>query len=366
MDWSSTAGRPEEAVEAFRRAIAIDPDDAEHYNNLGNVLKDIGPHDEAIKVLQHAMAIDPAYASPHNNLAIVLMNMGQLDESLKTYRRAVELDPANPSNHSNLVFSLHYLHGNDGAVTLAEVRRWNSIHAEPLRKNLTPHSNSRDPNRRLRIGYISNDFREHSVSRFLQPLFQNHNHEQFEIIGYSDAWSPDSMTALLKASTDQWHEILGKSDQAVAEMIRGHNIDILVDLMGHTARNRLLVFAHKPAPVQISYLGYPGTTGLTTIDYRLTDVLADPPGLTDPFHSEALLRLPTTNWCFAPLENLPDVGPLPASQGRPICFASFNRLAKLCATHIGFVGRNASRNPKFAPAPQRPFLERTDGSRSVP
>ena len=325
----NNAGRPAEAVDAFRRAIASDPNEAEHYNNLGNVLKDIGPNDEAIKVLQRAMAIDPGYALPHNNLAIVLMNMGQLEESLETYRRAVELDPSSVSSHSNLVFSLHYLHGNDGAATLAEARRWGSRHGEPLRKLIAAHSNGRDLDRRLRIAYISNDFREHSVSRFLEPLFQNHDHERFEIVGYSDAWRPDSTTNLLSACADQWHDILGKSDESVAELIRGHGIDILVDLMGHTARNRLLVFARKPAPVQISYLGYPGTTGLATMDYRLTDGLADPPGLTDGFYSEKLLRLPKTNWCFAPLANTPEVGPLPASQGGPIIFGSFNRLAKI-------------------------------------
>ncbi|MGD0464989.1 MAG: tetratricopeptide repeat protein [Tepidisphaeraceae bacterium] len=324
-----SAGRPEEAVDAFRRAIASDPNDAEIYNNLGNVLKDIGPHEEAIEVLQRAMAIDPKYASPYNNLAIVLMNMGRIEESLETYRRAVDLDPSNASIHSNLVLSLHYLHGNDGAATLSEARRWNSRHGEPLRKTIAPHANSRDPDRRLRIGHISNDFREHSVSRFLQPLFQNHDHERCEIVGYSDVWSPDSHTALLRGCANQWHDIIGKSDESVAEMIRGHGIDILVDLMGHTARNRLLVFARKPAPVQISYLGYPGTTGLATMDYRLTDALADPPRLTEAFHCETLIRLAKTNWCFAPLANLPDVGPLPASQGQPICFGSFNRLAKL-------------------------------------
>jgi protein O-GlcNAc transferase len=323
------AGRPEEAVDAFRRAIANDPDDAEPYNNLGNVLKDIGPNHEAIEVLQRAMVIDPGYASPHNNLAIVLMNMGRIEEGLETYRRAVDLDPSSASNHSNLVLSFHYLDGDDGVATLAEARRWDARHAKPLRKEIAPHANSRDPERRLRIGYVSSDFREHSVSRFLEPLFQNHDHERFEIVGYCDVLHPDSTTALLRGCADRWYDIVGKSDESVAEMIRGHEIDILVDLTGHTARNRLLVFARKPAPVQISYLGHPGTTGLGTMDYRLTDVLADPPGLTDPFHSEKLLRLPKTGWCFALPVNTPEVGPLPASQGRPICFGSFNRLAKI-------------------------------------
>jgi protein O-GlcNAc transferase len=323
------AGRPEEAVDAFRRAIVSDPNDAEHYNNLGNVLKDIGPNDEAVAVLQRAMAIKPGYASPHNNLAIVLSNMGRIEESLAEYRRAVELEPSSPSNHSNLLLSLHYLHGDDGAATFAEARRWDARHGEPLRKLIAPHGNDRDPRRRLRVGYISSDFREHSVAKFVEPLFGNHDHERFEIVGYSDVWHTDSTTAMLRGFADQWHEIVGKSDEAVAEMIRGDGIDILVDLTGHTARNRLLVFARKLAPVQISYLGHPGTTGLAAMDYRLTDGLADPVGMTEGFHSESLVRLAKTNWCFAEPVGVPDVGPLPVIERGAICFGSFNRLTKL-------------------------------------
>jgi protein O-GlcNAc transferase len=322
------AGRPVEAVDAFRRAIASDPN-AEHYNNLGNVLKDIGPNDEAMAALQRAVAIEPGYASPHNNLAIVLMNMGRIEESLAEYRRAVELEPGSPSNHSNLVLSLHYLIGDDGAATFAEARRWDARHGEPLQKSILPHGNNRDMNRKLRVGYVSSDFREHSVSKFLEPLFRNHDHERFEIFGYSDVWHTDSTTAMLRGFANQWREIVGKSDEAVAEMIRGDGIDILVDLTGHTARNRLPVFARKPAPVQISYLGHPGTTGLTAMDYRLTDGLADPVGATEGFHSESLVRLPKTNWCFAEPRGVPEVGPLPASESGAICFGSFNRLAKL-------------------------------------
>jgi predicted O-linked N-acetylglucosamine transferase (SPINDLY family) len=322
-------GRPEEAVDAFRRAIASDPNDAEHYNNLGNVLKDIGPNEEAIAALQHAMSIKPGYASPHNNLAIVLMNMGRIEEGLAEYRQAVELEPTSPSNHSNLVLSLHYLHGDDGAMTFAEARRWDTRHAQPLRKSISPHGNNRDPQRKLRIGYVSSDFREHSVSKFLEPLLRNHNHERSEIFAYSDVWHTDATTTILRGFTDQWHEIVGKSDEAVTELIRGHGIDILVDLTGHTAHNRLQVFARKPAPVQVSYLGHPGTTGLSAIDYRLTDGLADPAGATEAFHSERLARLPKTNWCFAEPQGVPEVSDLPARESGAICFGSFNRLAKL-------------------------------------
>jgi len=323
-----TAGLTEKAVDAFRQAIAVDPDYFEAFNNLGNTLNHLNRHGEAIEVLHRAMAINPQSASAHNRLAIALMNMGRLDEGLEAYRRAVDLDPGGAAIHCNLVFCLQYLHGNEGTVTLAEARRWSSCHAEPLRKAIAAHGNSRDPDRRLHIGYVSSDFREHSVSRFLQALLENHDHGNFEIVCYGDVRDPDSTTALLRACADEWHEIIGTTDESLAEMIRGHGIDILVDLMGFTAGNRLLVFARKPAPIQISYLGHPGSTGLATMDYRLTDAVADPPGRTEAFFTEALLRLPRTNWCFAPPANVPDVGPPPVSQGHPLCFGSFNKIAK--------------------------------------
>jgi predicted O-linked N-acetylglucosamine transferase (SPINDLY family) len=323
-----TAAQHEEAVAAFRRAIEIDPKFTEAFNNLGNTLNMLNRHGEAIEILQRAMAINPNLASIHNSMAIVMINMGRLDEGIESFRRAVELDPRDSLVQCNLVFCAHYLHGDKGALTLAEAQRWDSRHAEPLRKEIAPHANSRDPNRRLRIGYVSNDFRDHSVSRFLQPLLQNHDHRNFEIICYSDVRHPDPTTTLLRGCADQWHEVMNMTDESLVETIRGHGIDILIDLMGFTSRNRMLAFARKPAPIQISYLGHPGTTGLATMDYRLTDSLSDPLGMTEEFYSETLLRLPRTNWCFTPPPNVPEVVPPPVSRGQPLCFGSFNKYAK--------------------------------------
>jgi len=327
----STAKHSEEAVGFFRQAIAIDADFFAAYNNLGNTLNLLNRHEEAIEVFQRAMAINPKVAAAHNGLAQALMNIGRLDEGLETLRRAVDLDPGDSEIRGNMVYGMQYLHGSDGAVALAEARGWDSRHAEPLRKAIAPYGNSRDPERRLRIGYVSADFREHSVSRFLESLFQNHDHGNFEIVCYSDVRNADSTTALLRDCADQWHEIASVRDESLAEMIRGHGIDILVDLMGFTARNRLLVFARKPAPIQITYLGYPGTTGLATMDYRLTDEVADPPGTTEDFYTEKLLRLPRTNWCYAPPAGVPEVAPPPFAQGQPFCFASFNKFTKATA-----------------------------------
>jgi predicted O-linked N-acetylglucosamine transferase (SPINDLY family) len=322
------AKRPDDAINAFREAIALDPKYVDALVNLGNTFNMLNRFGEAREVLERAVTINPKSAPAQNSLAIVVTNMGHLQEGIEAYRRSIDLDPRNALIHCNLVFGLQYLHGNDGTLSLMEARQWDSTHAAPLRKRIAPHANSRDPDRRLRIGYVSNDFREHSVSRFLRPLFQNHNHANFEIVCYSDARHPDSTTEALRACADQWHQTTILSDGPLAEMIRGHGIDILVELMGYTARNRLLVFARKPAPVQISWLGYAGTTGLEAIDYRLTDGWADPPGMTEAFYSEKLLRLPKTNWCFAPPTDLPDVAPTPVSTGRSFCFGSFNKAAK--------------------------------------
>ena len=325
----TVTGRYEEAADAFRHAIAVDPDCAEAYNNLGKTLKDQGRMEQAMEVLPRAMALNPKFALACNNLAIVLTDIGQLEKGLETFRRAIDLDPGNALIHSNLVFCLQYLHGNDGALLLNEARRWDSRHGEPLRKNIAPHANNRETGRGLRIGYISCDFRDHVVSRFLYRLFQNHDHQQYEIRCYCDVPYPDRVTESLKACVDGWHDIVNMPDAGVAEMIRGHGVDILVDLTGHTTGSRLLALARKPAPIQISYLGHPGTTGLATIDYRLTDGLADPPGRTEAFYTETLLRLPRTNWCYAPPDDLPEVAAPPVSQGHPLCFGSFNKLSKV-------------------------------------
>src|SRR5208282_709357 len=172
--------------------------------------------------------------------------------------------------HSNLVYSLHFHSAYDAAAIAEEYRRWNREHAESLNKFIRPHGNDRDPDRRLRIGYVSPDFKSHAVGRNLLPLFRHHDHKQFGIICYSHVLRPDALTRLLREKTDVWRNIVGRSDDQVAEQIRQDRIDILVDLALHTGDNRLLVFGYKPAPVQVSYLGYPGSTGLSTMDYRLS------------------------------------------------------------------------------------------------
>ncbi len=160
--------------------------------------------------------------------------------------------------------------------------------------------------------------------------------------------NPDGVTESLRACVDGWHDIGNMSDAQVAEMIRGHGVDILVDLSGHTTGSHLLILARKPAPIQISYLGYPGTTGLPTIDYRMTDAMADPVRMTEDFYTEQLVRLPRTNWCYATPDHLPEVAAGPASKGKDVCFGSFNKLAKVSGADIRFVGWNSERGWRLA------------------
>jgi protein O-GlcNAc transferase len=314
------------SVAACQQAIALNPNFAAAYSNLGNVLRDMGQADEAIAACEKALALNPNLPEAHNNLGNSLQDKGQLDEGIARYRQAIALWPEYAESHSNLVFALHYHPGYDPQAITEEHRAWSRQHAEPLRQFIRPHENYREANRTLRVGYVSADFRDHAVSRFLLPLFRHHDHEANQIICYSDVQNEDAVTDGLRACTDDWRRIVGMSDEGVAKMIRDDQIDILVDLAGHTMGNRLRVFARRPAPVQVAYLGYPGTTGLPEIDYRLSDPFADPPGQTEFLHSEKLWRLPVCNWCYDEPEEAPEVRS--SRMDGPICFGSFNKLAK--------------------------------------
>ncbi len=271
--------------------------------------------------------------------------MRQLDEAIAAYRQAVALKPDFVKAHSNLVFTLHYHPGYEAQTIAEEHRRWDRQHAEPLRQFMLPHVNDRNSDRRLRIGYVSPDFRDHAVGRFLLPLLAHQDRQHFEVYAYSQVRVHDAMTELFRSQVNQWRSTVSLSDEQLAGLVRQDQIDILVDLAGHSAGGRLLVFARKPAPVQITWLGYPNSTGLNTMDYRITDAFADPPGLGDALYSEQLVRLPQTNWVYHPPENgppprpgsarAPDRRPLVA----PVTFGCFNNFAKVTDPMLVLWGR---------------------------
>ena len=322
-------GQLEEAIAAYRRAIELKPDLAESHNNLGFTLRDQGRLDEAIAASRQAIQLRPDYAEAHNNIGTMLKERGQLEEAVAAYRRAGQIRPDYVIAHSNLLLGLHYLPDLDAPSLFQEHRLWDQIHAQPLARLIAPHGNDPNPERRLRVGYVSPDFREHSVTYFIENLLAGHDPDWVEAFCFSDVVRADPTTARLQQYAQHWRDITTMSDSQIAEMIRRDQIDILVDLAGHTAHNRLLVFARKPAPIQVTWLGYPNTTGMSAMDYRLTDAYADPPGTTEHLHSERLVRLPETFACFRPAEDSPAVGPLPAIERGYVTFASLHTQAKL-------------------------------------
>ncbi len=320
-------GKAEEAAATYRQAIALRPDYAEAHHNLGLVLASQGKVDEALASYEEAVRIRP-YAEALNNLANTCKDQGRLDEAIACYRQAVATKPQEASIHSNLLYALLYSARSRPEDIFAEQQAWTRQHGSGLASASQCHAGTADPERRLRIGYVSPDFREHVMGRFSEAVVRSHDRERFEVFCYADVSRPDALTRRIQVSADQWRPLTGLSDDRAADLIRQDRIDILIDLAGHTGGNRLRLFARKPAPIQMTHFGYIGTTGLETIDYRLTDAHTDPPGLTEAYFTEKLLRLPEVLWCYPPPPS-PEVGPLPAVQAGRVTFGSFNNLCKV-------------------------------------
>jgi protein O-GlcNAc transferase len=323
----------EEAIAAYQNALAVNPDHPQALYNLGLALRAQNRWGDAVEVLRRAVKVHDDFPDAHNNLASALKHVGEFDEAEREYRRALQLRPDFVEAHSNLIMLLHYAPGKTPADILVEMRRWNESHAAPLRRLIHTCDNDRDPNRRLRIGYVSPDFTGHIVGLNLLPLFKNHDRESFEIFCYSNSQIPDAFTDVFRGAANVWHDIRKIDDESAAELIRRDRIDILVDLAGHTAYNRLLIFARKPAPVQATFGGYPGGTGLETMDWRLTDPHLDPPGRTENHYTEKLQRLPDSFWCYDPEAMAPaaelNVEPLPALRNGYVMFGCLNNFVKV-------------------------------------
>ncbi len=315
------------SMEAFESAIRIRPDFVAAMNNAACLLRTLGQLEEAQAMLRRALSIDDRQPALHDNLGSVLKDAGQLDEAIDCYRRSLAIDPTSAATHSNLVFSLGFS-SREPEPILEECRRWGRLHAEPLRSGIRFLPNDRPPSRRLRIGYVSPDFRDHCQSLFTVPLLSNHDHQAFEIFCYSSVERPDAITRRIAGYADIWREARHLDDSALARQIRDDQIDILVDLTMHMANGRPLVFARKPAPVQIAWLAYPGTTGIAAMDYRLSDPRLDPPGV-DSHYTEQTIRLPDSFWCYDPLTNQPEANDLPALHRGYLTLGCLNNPCKL-------------------------------------
>jgi predicted O-linked N-acetylglucosamine transferase (SPINDLY family) len=318
-----TERRFADAASEFRSAIALDSAHVSALNNLGNALTRLGELDDAITAYREAITLQPDLAEAHLNLAGAMKNTGDVEAALDSLRKAAGIRP-DARIASALLYAMHLSDRVSPADLLSAHREWNEQFAVPLRSARKPLTNDRDPHRRLRIGYVSPDFTAHPVGRFMLPLLANHDRKQVEAICYSDAIRADAMTQMLRRAAHVWKETPKFTDAQLADQIRADRIDVLVDLTMHAAGNRLLAFARKPAPVQVTYLAYCGTTGLDTMDYRLTDSQIDPPD-RDGHCTETSVRLPRTYWCYAPIVETP-VAPRNSDH---IAFASLNNFAKV-------------------------------------
>ncbi len=330
-----------EAIAAYRAATQLNPNDPRLHLNLGEALQHAGQVAAAVESLQRAIQLNPNLPEPHNNLATALAALGQHDQSLSHLRTALQLNPNYTDAHSNLLLHLHYT-PHDPQEILEEHQRWATQHTLHSASPASPPPSLRRSVAtsllpKLRLAYLSPDLWHHPVAAFLEPLLQHHDKSKFELFIYSDTITKDQVTARLQSHVHHWQDSKPLTDDALFSQIRQDQIDILIDLAGHTANNRLKLFARKPAPTQITYLGYPDTTGLPQIDYRITDNFADPlpsslrrsvaPSLSPhSLHTESLLRLPHSFLCYAPSKDSP---PIQIRPDRPLTFGSFNRVAKL-------------------------------------
>jgi len=350
------------AIAAFRRALALNPGFVAAHNNLGNALRDQGNLDQAVHCYHQALQLDPRSADVHNNLGTALKDRGELSAALDAYRRAIELQPTFTTAWSNLLYSLYFCEDYNASAIYEEHRRFDSQLAAPLAPIIKSHLNSRDPKRRLRIGYVSPDFRHHCQAFFTLPLLAKHDHQNFEIFCYSDVVSPDRVTAQIQRHADSWRNIKGLPDTQVADLIGQDQIDILVDLTMHMAGGRPLLFARKPAPIQICWLAYPGTTGLSAMDYRLTDRYLDPPELNDTLSAEESIRLPESFWCYDPFGLELPINSLPAPTNGYVTFGSLNNFCKINPTVLRLwsrVLRSVDRSRLVILAPEGIARERT-------
>jgi protein O-GlcNAc transferase len=320
-------GQFDAAIGGYQRALALRPGHLSARINLGGALRQAGRLGEAIDCYEQVLADHPDNAEAQSNLGRVFMLQGRLGEAGACYERALALRPDYREALVNLLLWLNYSDRDAKAIFDAH-RRWGEM-VERTLPSPGPYRNRRDPERRLRVGYVSPDFRDHSVAWYLTPLLEAHDRAAVEIFSYADVPRPDGVTAKFQALSDHWISTVGMSDQGLAEQVRADGIDILVDVAGHGGANLLPAFARHPAPVQVAWLGYVNTTGLEAMDYRLVDDVTDPPGEADDVASETLVRLSGGFACFQPMADAPEPGPPPSLAKGWVTFGSFSGPPKL-------------------------------------
>jgi predicted O-linked N-acetylglucosamine transferase (SPINDLY family) len=334
-----TRGQIEEAVASCQQAVKHAPADARAHDMLGTALRAAGRLDEAISSYERVLGHSPAGPGAANgwlNLAGTLQVAGRSVDAAAAYRKALALNPDSPAAHSGLIFALDLLPGH-ADETFAECRRWNERFGQAWRDRPATHPNTPDPARRLRVGYVSADYYLHSASAAFMPIMRSHDREQIELYCYSGATTRDAINEEARALADGWREMAYLSDDALEAQIRADQIDILVDLSGHSAGNRLPVFARKPAPVQVTAWGYAASTGLDAMGYFLADPVVVPQESRTRY-AEQVIDLPAF-LCYDPAPYAPGVASSPAEARGFVTFGAFNRLPKISPETVALWGR---------------------------
>ncbi|MCM8738514.1 tetratricopeptide repeat protein [Azospirillum sp. A1-3] len=328
------------AMAAYRRAIRLDPAMAGAHSNLGDAHRRRGELSLAVLSYRTAIRLQPDLPQPVVNLGEALKDQGRVTEAIAILQDGLERHPTLPLLHSNLLLALHYSPLVPPEVIARAHAHWNERHARGLERRAAfatpsaapfaaPFANDRDPARRLRVGYVSPDFCDHACAGFIEPLLRHHDREAVEVVGYPTSPRQDGTTERMRRLADAWQPLTGLDEDAAARRIEQDRIDILVDLAGHTAGGRPLLFARRPAPIQVTWLGYPDGTGMPAVDYRLTDAIADPPGETDGWHAERLVRLPDGFLAFEVGAGIAPPAPPPVHRNGFVTFGSFNTVAKV-------------------------------------
>jgi len=329
-----TAGHYDEAIKYFEQAIKIDPAYAQAHNYIGRAYYLNGDYDSALRAFKDAIAIKPDYVAAIVNLANLYKDQAEIFAAIKAYRHALGLDPSNNRILSNYLMALNYCE----SVSIKEIYDEHTRIGHRIEQNVQQvehrHYGRSDATGRLKIGYLSADFNDHAVASFILPLLRNHNYHKVAIYCYYNRHAYDHVTEDIKGMADYWRNIAGVADKEVVRLIQQDDINILVDLAGHTAENRINVIASKPAPISVNWIGYPNTSGLSVMDYRITDFNTDPPGYSEAYHTEKLVRMPELFCVYEPPFNTPPVSKLPALDKGYITFGCFNNLAKLATPVI--------------------------------
>jgi protein O-GlcNAc transferase len=321
--------RSEEAAAAYERTLALRPDEPIALVGLGDALQGARRLDEAVAAYHRALARRPDDAETYEHLGIALQRLGQLPAAVAAYRQSLSLAPDRPAVHSGLIFALDLLEGAE-AEGLDERKHWNARFGRPC--HVASHTNDPDPDRPLRVGYVSADFLGHSARFITLPIVQSHDPARVTTVCYSGVTAPDAITAQFQAAAGLWRDVARLSDDELEALIRADGIDVLVDLSGHSAGNRLPVFARRPAPVQVTAWGYATGTGLDAMDYFLADPIVVPPEARRTY-TEDVIDLPNVV-CYAPPQDVPPVAPAPVTARGYITFGAFNRLAKVSAGSV--------------------------------